>query len=88
MNAVDQLRAAADAFTARADRDVRYYKLHGEQHPSTCFSCGEDRATAALLRAVADAHDKDEDMCQPGWTDPVHTAALALASAILGKQDE
>ena len=81
---IDQLRAAADAFTARADRDVRYYESQGDEHPSGCESCGEDRAIAALLRTVADVHERQDGEPDDGTcTCPDLAAALVLAEVIL-----
>lgn len=84
MTEADRLRAAADAFAARADRDVWYYESHGEQHPSVCPSCDEDRATAALLRAVADLDpDTPLDISLRFLADKAFHVGGALADAIL-----
>ena len=79
MTDVDRLRAAADRLDTYAD------DFHSREF---AHRASQDRVTAALLRAVADAHARQEGEPDDGpcLCCGEVTAALALADAVLGGQ--
>ena len=78
MTTADRLREAADRIDKRCDLDA------GTFPDDTLIP--QDRATAALLRTIADEYEAPDNRTAPWVMQDTIAAALALADAVLGEE--